>query len=57
VFNCSENVADFKMPTSFRWFAHADACGCFDEFNCINVEVLSAITEQFNCIRLHCAWT
>jgi hypothetical protein len=42
------------MPTSFRGFAHADACRFFDGLNPINVKVLSAIAEKFNWIRLRC---
>jgi hypothetical protein len=40
-----------------RGLAQAGACGCFDQFNPINVEVLSAIAEQFDNIRLCCART
>ena len=52
VFNCSESVTVFQMSTFFRGLAQAGAWSCFDEFNRINIEVLSVIAEQFNCIRL-----
>jgi len=51
VFNCSESVTVFQMSTFFRGLAQAGAWSCFDEFNRINIEVLSVIAEQFNCIR------
>ncbi|EAX96982.1 Dynein heavy chain family protein [Trichomonas vaginalis G3] len=52
VFNCSDTVTVFQMSTFFRGLAQAGAWSCFDEFNRINIEVLSVIAEQFNCIRL-----
>jgi dynein heavy chain len=57
VFNGRENISAFQMPMFFRGFAQAGACSSFDEFNRINVKVLSVIAEQFNCIRLRCART
>jgi dynein heavy chain len=55
LFNCSKSITAFQMPTSFRRLAQAGACGCFGDFNRINVEVLSVIAKQFNCIHLRCA--
>lgn len=52
VFNCSDTVTVYQMSTFFRGLAQAGAWACFDEFNRINIEVLSVIAEQFNCIRL-----
>jgi dynein heavy chain len=59
VFNNSENVIAFQMPTAFCGFAQAGACSCFEEFNRINVEMLSVIAVQFHCtcIRIRSART
>jgi dynein heavy chain len=57
VFSCSDSVVAFQRGTAFRGLARAGACGCFDQFNPVNIEVPSVIAEQFNCLRLRCGRT
>ena len=51
VYNCSEEVTPEQMSQFFAGLSSSGSWSCFDEFNRINIEVLSVIAQQVRSIQ------
>ena len=51
VINCSEGLDYMTIGSTLSGFVQCGAWGCFDEFNRVNIEVLSVVSTQLKAIQ------